>query len=152
MTARIVIVGGGQAGGWAAKTLRDEGFDGEICVVAEEEWDFYERPPLSKAALLDTDAQLPRLFSHEAQQALNLTWYRPLRAEQIDRVAKTVILSNGEQISYNILLVATGGRARLPGEAWAAHPQVYTLRHWQDAQRLKSRLAESQKLAIVGGG
>ena len=48
MTSRIVIIGGGQAGGWAAKTLRDEGFDGEICVVAEEEWDFYERPPLSK--------------------------------------------------------------------------------------------------------
>ena len=48
MTSRIVIIGGGQSGGWAAKTLRDEGFDGEICVVAEEEWDFYERPPLSK--------------------------------------------------------------------------------------------------------
>ncbi|VFS39827.1 putative ferredoxin reductase subunit [Enterobacter cancerogenus] len=62
MTSRIVIIGGGQAGGWAAKTLRDEGFDGEICVVAEEEWDFYERPPLSKAALLDADAALPRLF------------------------------------------------------------------------------------------
>ncbi|CAA0287092.1 Uncharacterised protein [Klebsiella pneumoniae] len=30
MTARIVIIGGGQAGGWAAKTLRDEGFSGEI--------------------------------------------------------------------------------------------------------------------------
>lgn len=152
MTARIVIVGGGQAGGWAAKTLRDQGFGGEICVVAEEEWDFYERPPLSKAALLDTDAQLPRLFSHEAQQALNLTWYRPLRAERIDRLAKTVILSNGERLSYNVLLIATGGRARLPDESWAAHPQVYTLRHWQDAQRLKSRLAASQKLAIVGGG
>lgn len=40
MTARIVIIGGGQAGGWAAKTLRDEGYDGEICVVAEEEWIF----------------------------------------------------------------------------------------------------------------
>ena len=53
MTARIVIIGGGQAGGWAAKTLRDEGFSGEICVVAEEQWDFYERPPLSKAALLE---------------------------------------------------------------------------------------------------
>ena len=48
MTSRIVIIGGGQAGGWAAKTLRDEGFDGEICVVAEEAWDFYERPPLSR--------------------------------------------------------------------------------------------------------
>jgi Uncharacterized NAD(FAD)-dependent dehydrogenases len=152
MTSRIVIIGGGQAGGWAAKTLRDEGFDGEICVVAEEAWDFYERPPLSKATLLDANAALPRLFSEEAQQALNLTWYRPLRAEQIDRVAKTVLLSSGERISYNILLLATGGRARLPGEAWMHHPQVYTLRHWQDAQRLKGRLAESKTLAIVGGG
>lgn len=152
MTSRIVIIGGGQAGGWAAKTLRDDGFDGEICVVAEEEWDFYERPPLSKAALLDADAALPRLFAEEAQQALNLTWYRPLRATQIDRAAKKVHLSNDELLSYNILLIATGGRARLPGEAWAKHPQVYTLRHWQDAQRLKARLAQSNTLAIVGGG
>jgi len=152
MTSRIVIIGGGQAGGWAAKTLRDEGFDGEICVVAEEAWDFYERPPLSKASLLDANAALPRLFSEEAQRALNLTWYRPLRAEQIDRVAKTVLLSSGERFSYNILLLATGGRARLPGEAWMNHSQVYTLRHWQDAQRLKGRLAESKALAIVGGG
>ena len=152
MTSRIVIIGGGQAGGWAAKTLRDEGFDGEICVVAEEAWDFYERPPLSKAALLEPDAPLPRLFPEAAQQALNLTWCRPVRAESLDRHAKTVRLSNGEYLSYNILLIATGGRARLPGDAWAAHPQVYTLRHWQDAQRLKARLAESQNLAIIGGG
>ena len=34
MTSRIVIIGGGQAGGWSAETLRDEGFEGEICVVA----------------------------------------------------------------------------------------------------------------------
>jgi 3-phenylpropionate/trans-cinnamate dioxygenase ferredoxin reductase subunit len=152
MTSRIVIIGGGQAGGWAAKTLRDEGFDGEICVVAEEAWDFYERPPLSKASLLEPEAQLPRLFSQEAQQALNLTWFRPLRAEQIDRDAKTVRLSNGEQLNYTALLIATGGRARLPGDAWALHPQVYTLRHWQDAQRLKGRLAKSKKLGIIGGG
>ena len=152
MTSRMVIIGGGQAGGWAAKTLRDEGFDGEICVVAEEAWDFYERPPLSKATLLEPDAALPRLFSDEALRALNLTWHRPLRSEQIDREAKTVRLSNGEHLSYNILLIATGGRARLPGEAWAKHPHVYTLRHWQDAQRLKGRLGESQTLAIIGGG
>lgn len=152
MTARIVIIGGGQAGGWAAKTLRDEGFSGEICVIAEEEWDFYERPPLSKASLLEAAATLPRLFSEEAQQALDLRWYRPLRAETVDPVRKTVQLGDGQLLSYNMLLIATGGRARLPGSAWAKHPQVYTLRHWQDAQRLKARLAQSQRLAIVGGG
>lgn len=49
-------------------------------------------------------------------------------------------------------MIATGGRARLPSEGWAQHPHVYTLRHWQDAQRLKQRLASATRLAIVGGG
>ncbi|HED1311023.1 TPA: FAD-dependent oxidoreductase, partial [Kluyvera ascorbata] len=127
-------------------------FDGEICVVAEEAWDFYERPPLSKATLLEPDAALPRLFSEDVQQALNLNWYRPLRAEAIHRDTKTVALSNGDSLHYDQLLIATGGRARVPGSAWAAHPQVYTLRHWQDAQQLKGRLAACKTLAIVGGG
>ncbi len=108
------------AGGWAAKTLRDEGFSGEICVVAEEQWDFYERPPLSKAALLEAEPALPRLFSAEVQQALDLRWYRPLRAKSIDRQNKTLALSNGETLAYDLLLIATGGRARLPSEALGA--------------------------------
>ena len=58
---------------------------------------FYERPPLSKAALLEAEPALPRLFSAEAQQALNLRWYRPLRAKSIDRQNKTVALSNGKR-------------------------------------------------------
>lgn len=152
MTARIVIIGGGQAAGWAAKTLREEGFSGEIAVVADEPWDFYERPPLSKSTLLEATAALPRLFSAELQQSLDLRWYRPLRAESIDRQGKSVRLSNGASLPYDQLLIATGGRARLPGSAWRDHPQVYTLRHWDDAQRLKARLAQSQRLAIVGGG
>ena len=88
MTSRIVIIGGGQSGGWAAKPCVTS-FDGEICVVAEEEWDFYERPPLSKASLLEPDAALPRLFTDEVQQALDLTRYRPLRAESVDRDEKS---------------------------------------------------------------
>ncbi len=71
---------------------------------------------------------------------------------RIDRQNKTLALSNGETLAYDLLLIATGGRARLPSEAWGQHPQVYTLRHWQDAQRLKQRLASATRLAIVGGG
>lgn len=85
-------------------------------MVAEEQWDFYERPPLSKAALLEAEPALPRLFSAEVQQALDLRWYRPLRAKSIDRQNKTTALSNGETLAYDLLLIATGG-ARLPSEA-----------------------------------
>ncbi len=87
MTARIAIIGGGQAGGWAAKTLRDEGFSGEICVVAEEQWDFYERPPLSKAALLEAEPALPRLFSARGAAGAEPTLVSPA-ACGFDRSAK----------------------------------------------------------------
>lgn len=41
---RIVVVGAGQAAGWAVSTLRQEGFQGEIHVVSNEHQIFYERP------------------------------------------------------------------------------------------------------------
>ncbi len=81
--AGIVIIGGGQAGGWAAKTLRDEGYTGPLAVVSDEEHDFYERPPLSKAVLLDQsdEPELSRLFCAETVDGLNINWHRPLRVE-----------------------------------------------------------------------
>jgi 3-phenylpropionate/trans-cinnamate dioxygenase ferredoxin reductase component len=150
--AGMVIVGGGQAGGWAAKTLRDRGYTGRLSVVSDEPYDFYERPPLSKAALLDANAPLSRLFSESAVAALNIDWYRPLRAEQIDAQAQTVTLSDGRRLRFTQLLIATGGRPRLPDARWAAQPQVMTLRSWDDAARLRQALQQSRRLAIVGGG
>ncbi|MCS5960040.1 FAD-dependent oxidoreductase [Klebsiella pneumoniae subsp. pneumoniae] len=87
MTARIVIIGGGQAGGWAAKTLRDEGFSGEICVVAEEQWDFYERPPLSKAALLEGRTGAAAVIQRRGAAGTGSALVPPA-AREIDRPAK----------------------------------------------------------------
>ncbi len=150
--AGIVIVGGGQAGGWAAKTLRDRGYSGKLTVVGDEPYDFYERPPLSKGALLDGDAPLSRLFSEDVVAGLHIDWYRPLRAEAIDGQQQIVTLSDGRQLQFEQLLLATGGRPRLPDARWAEHPRVMTLRSWDDAARLRQGLLQCRKLAIVGGG
>lgn len=150
--AGIVIIGGGQAGGWAAKTLRDRGYTGKLTVVSDEPYDFYERPPLSKAALLDGNAPLSRLFSEDVVAAMNIDWHRPLRAEAIDGQQQIVTLSDGSQLQFDQLLIATGGRPRLPDANWAKHPRVMTLRSWDDAARLRQGLQQCRKLAIVGGG
>lgn len=150
--AGIVIIGGGQAGGWAAKTLRDRGYVGKLTVVSDEPYDFYERPPLSKAALLDGNAPLSRLFSEDVVAAMNIDWHRPLRAEAIDGQQQIVTLSDGSQLQFEQLLIATGGRPRLPDASWAKHPRVMTLRSWDDAARLRQGLQQCRKLAIVGGG
>ncbi|PVZ81759.1 pyridine nucleotide-disulfide oxidoreductase [Serratia sp. S1B] len=152
MSAGIVIIGAGQAGGWAAKTLRAEGYRGKLTVVSDEPYDFYERPPLSKSVLLDEHATLSRLFSEEEVAALDIDWCRPLRAEAIDAHQQTVTLNDGRQLHFEQLLLATGGQPRLPDAHWASHPCVMTLRSWDDAILLRHTLQHCKKLAIVGGG
>ena len=50
-TRPMVIVGGGKAGGTAAATLRDEGFNGPVVLVSREPGIPFGRPPLSKTYL-----------------------------------------------------------------------------------------------------
>lgn len=148
----IVIIGGGQAGGWAAKTLRDEGYHGIISVISDEDHDFYERPPLSKTVLTQENFSLSRLFSEQDTNALNLQWFRPSRATKVDSQAKFIHLSDGRCIVFDKLLLATGGRPRYLSNSWQRHPQVFALRSWDDAQQLRSALLSARKIAIIGGG
>lgn len=149
--SRIVVIGGGQAAGYACKALRGEGFNGRLTVIADESHDFYERPPLSKGVITD-GATLPRLFSKEAVEALDIDWRRPHRAIEIDRQTSEVVLDNGVRLPYDRLLIATGSRPRLPVPEWSGFEHVMTLRSWDDACRLKERLGESQRVGIIGGG
>ena len=51
----IVLIGGGVGAGSAAKTLRDEGFDGDVTVITDEAHPPYQRPPLSKGYLAGSE-------------------------------------------------------------------------------------------------
>ena len=51
MIEKIVIIGGGQASLSCASQLRSLGFKGDICMICEESYYPYQRPPLSKKFL-----------------------------------------------------------------------------------------------------
>lgn len=150
---RIVIVGAGQAAGWAVSTLRQNGFSGEIHVVSNEDQVFYERPPLSKQVLSkEASYESLNLFSAEQVQEFNIQWHKPAVATAVDRQHKQVILDSGQLLPYDKLLIATGSRARVPVNTWQFIPNVVTLRNVQDCERLAEILQHAQKLAVVGGG
>src|SRR6478609_1594608 len=87
----IVVIGGGQAAGWIVKTLRKEGFDGRLVMIADEIHLPYERPPLSKAVLSgDADIDTVRLVTTDDFDALNVEAWQPDRAVSIDREARIV--------------------------------------------------------------
>ncbi|MDY6462555.1 NAD(P)/FAD-dependent oxidoreductase [Acinetobacter faecalis] len=150
---KIVIVGAGQAAGWAVHTLRTQGYDGEIHVVSNEDSVFYERPPLSKQVLSkEATVESLNLFTAEQLDEFSVIWHKPDLAVNIDKFAKTVQLKSGKTLSYDKLLIATGSRARIPVAQWSELKNVYTMRDIQDCQNLAEQFKTAQNIAVIGGG
>jgi 3-phenylpropionate/trans-cinnamate dioxygenase ferredoxin reductase subunit len=151
--ATIAIIGAGQAGGWAAQTLRKEGFAGRLVLIGDELHPPHERPPLSKAVLSGEAApESTRLQKAEAFEALALDWRPGACVTRFDRAAKRLELAGGETLRYDKLILCTGGRARtlaVPGAEMAA---VHTLRTIDDALALAPVLAPGRSVVVVGGG
>ena len=149
----VVIIGAGQACAQAVATLRAEGFAGTITIVGDEPYPPYQRPPLSKAYLAGTFERerlflKPSAFYAQADCELILE----TAAENIDRAAQTVRLSNGRIVSYEKLLLATGSRVRRLKLKGADLPGVFYLRGIADVDALRANFAAGKRLAVVGGG
>ncbi|MCI3132510.1 NAD(P)/FAD-dependent oxidoreductase [Phenylobacterium aquaticum] len=151
--AHVVIIGAGHAGGSAAALLRQYGFTGPIDLVGEEPIPPYQRPPLSKAWLKgEADADSLALKPLEFYAENNIAFRPNLTAVKLTRGDKTVTLSDGSTLTYDILILATGARAiKLPVPG-ADLKGLLELRTAADAEALKATLGPGKRLAIVGGG
>jgi 3-phenylpropionate/trans-cinnamate dioxygenase ferredoxin reductase subunit len=149
----VVILGAGHAGGTAAALLRQYGFEGPITLVGAEPIPPYQRPPLSKAWLkgeADADSLALKPVEFYAEHGID---FRPsTTATELNRGARTVALSDGSTLSYDVLILATGARAialPIPG---ANLEGVMFLRTAADAELLKATVGPGKRLAVVGGG
>lgn len=152
MTKSVLIVGAGQAGAWVARTLRSEGYGGSIILCGDESEPPYERPPLSKEQLLPDAPAMPYLITPAEFVELKIEWCAGDAATQIDRDTRTVSLASGRLVSYDALVIATGGRAYLPPVPGFDLDCVHTLRTLADARRLRERLKPGARALVVGGG
>jgi len=152
-TKPMVILGGGKAGGTAAATLRDEGFGGRVVLISREPGVPFGRPPLSKT-YLRSEEDLEDWYVRPAG------WYEAhdvdLRADEsvvaVDPAAHMLVLGSGQELGYQKVLIATGGRnrrLRIPG---AELPGIYYLRTVADCDAIKREAAAGRRAVVVGMG
>ena len=153
LNVHVVIIGAGHAGGTLASLLRQYGHTGPITLVGDEPIPPYQRPPLSKAWLkgeADADSLALKPLEFYAQENID---FRPgVKAVKLERNSKKVVLSDGSEVDYDFLVLATGARAialPIPG---ADLNGVMFLRTAADAEALKAQVGPGKKLAVVGGG
>lgn len=149
----IAIVGGGVAGLSAAEALREEGYNGVLRVFGAERAIPYERPTLSKRFLTDRRlTEPPALRPPCALAEMEITIETGARVTAIHAQERRIVTAGGEQLPYDLLLLATGAaprRLHIPGSALKG---VHYLRELEDARALRAALLPGGCLAIVGGG
>lgn len=151
--ATAVIIGAGQTAAAAIRALRGAGFNGAIDLVGDEPHLPYERPPLSKDMLLgrgNLDA-CTRLSQFDAD-SLGVRLHLGQQAVAIDPAQKQVALADGRTLPYDVLLIATGGRARRLSRPGSDRPGVLHLRTLEDAVAIDRALESATHVAIIGGG
>lgn len=148
----IAIIGGGQAGAMATAALRQQGFSGPLHLFSNEMHLPYERPPLSKAMLLDDNPQLQPVLPASWWQEHNVQLHLGVTLRGIDRASRTLTLADGQTYRWTQLLLATGAAARPLPLLDALGERCFTLRHAGDAERLSTTLQPGKAIVIVGAG
>ncbi len=163
----IVIVGGGMAGGNAAVTLREEGYRDRITIISAEPGVAFGRPPpQSKSAEPGVPFGRPPLSKTYLRSEENLDgwlvrpagWYDEHDVDRlsesgaavIDPAAHTVRLGSGQELGYQQVLIATGGRPRrleIPG---ADLPGIHYLRTVADCEAIKGEAVAGRRAVVVG--
>ncbi|KQP19271.1 hypothetical protein ASF45_24620 [Pseudorhodoferax sp. Leaf265] len=148
-----MVIGAGHAGTEVATELRACGYDGMLTLVHEEKGLPYARPPLSKAFLLGATTEVDlairpgNVYLEQRIEVLAGT------VDALDCGRRKVRLRGGRELSYDAVVLATGGQPRrLAGSDIERAPNVHYLKTLADATALKKNLRTSSKLVIVGGG
>lgn len=149
---RYLILGCGPAGIAAAKAIRGSDKNGEIVIVNEEESAPYLRPLLTdliagradKSALADPQA--------ESLAEIGANVRRGKRAASVDSAKRTVALADGTTESYDVLLVATGGKPVVPPALSRLSAGVLPFDSLADTEKIVARIAPNDTVAVYGPG
>ncbi|MGC9358580.1 MAG: NAD(P)/FAD-dependent oxidoreductase [Anaerolineae bacterium] len=152
-STKYLIIGGGLAGGRAIDGIRELDKEGSIILVGKEPRPPYNRPPLSKSFLR---GEKPReeifLESESYYREEGVDLLLGITVESLDPEKKQVTLSNGEIISFQKALLATGGHPIEPPIPGMALEGVHTLRTVENSAAIREEAQQGRRAVIIGAG
>ena len=147
----FLVLGAGAAAQAAAETLRAEGYRGRLALVTRERRSPYDRTKLSKAYLAgDADDGALRLREGDFYERHGIELWTDRTVTGLDPVAREVSFEDGEPVTYDACLVATGGTPRRLPIRGADLDGVFLLRSWDDARTLVRRAGGMERVVVIG--
>jgi NADPH-dependent 2,4-dienoyl-CoA reductase/sulfur reductase-like enzyme/nitrite reductase/ring-hydroxylating ferredoxin subunit len=151
-TYDYAIIGGGIAALNAILGIRENDPQGSIVMISREELTPYDRTNVSKGLLSGGAAVTDlTLKSDDFYDQYGVTRKMGQKVERLDPEKKIISLSDGTQLDYGKVLLATGGNPReiqLPGSNLK---NIFLVRNAKDGDRAKSEVSADTEVVIIGG-
>ncbi|MBC8123692.1 MAG: FAD-dependent oxidoreductase, partial [Gemmatimonadaceae bacterium] len=147
----FVVLGAGAAGSAAVEMLRQTGFEGRIVMLTQEARLPYDRTRLSKDYFIGkvSPEKMP-LRTPEFYQEHQIEVLCNQKVVRVNIGAKTIDFEDGTTLAYDSLLLASGGKPRrLPVEG-AELKNVFTLRNFEDTNRILAAARGASRAVVVG--
>lgn len=161
---KYLLVGGGLASSSAAEAIRQIDREGSILLINSEVNRPYHRPPLSKE-YLRREKPRAELFANAADwfERNHVGLQTGRRVSHLDVPRMTAVLDNGQEISFDRLLLATGAVATPLAIPGALLPNLFYLRTIDDCEVLHHAIDKARaegrphdrgrgRVVIIGGG
>ncbi|WP_255168702.1 NAD(P)/FAD-dependent oxidoreductase [Natrononativus amylolyticus] len=147
-----VIIGDGISGSSAAETLREEDPDAKITVITDEGEPLYNRILIKEHAKGKLPEAPISIHDEEWYDERDIDLSLNTHVTTVDTDAKTLRVHEGEDVSYDKLLIATGGT---PTQLPVPGSDADGIRHFwtfQDARKIREAAENADQAVIVGAG
>jgi NAD(P)H-nitrite reductase large subunit len=149
---RFVIVGGGIAGVSAAEEIRKLQPDADIVLVSGEHHPLYSRVLLPHYVKGKVPRERCFLKKETWYAEQKIEWLPGTYVESCDPKNSFVLLSDGRELEYDKLLIATGGDVKTMGENLRGVSYFRTLDDADHILQLVQEHGKDAKAAVYGGG
>lgn len=148
----LVIIGNSAAGVAVAEAYREAGGKGDITIVGDEPHPVYSRCLIPEVVAGTAEPEAILFRPPGFYDRLGVKTILGRRAVQIEPGSRRVFLADGQSLSYDQLVLATGARPVPAGVAGETLPGIFPLRTLADALALSEGAKRSEAAVIIGGG
>lgn len=150
---KYVIIGNSAAAIGTIQGIRLVDKTGQIVVISDEKYHTYSRPLISYWLKEQVTEENMRYRGEDFYEENDVDTLFETRVTKINPDRKTVTIENGNEISYDKLMVATGSKPFVPPmEGLDKVAKKFTFMKLDDAKAVREAVSEGAKALIVGAG